>query len=145
MARDCYKRQQGTPQTVLKQSTTTVSLPEKKPPLIEFQQFPTFVKRHLEGENEDNKENQDDEGQEQGLHLTVLTEANSTESSSMTIEAPIDKETTLTWGHTKAIWEEQDDTWGREPKTKMTRHNSPERNAYRSSICQFCDTQVGPS
>ena len=72
MARDCYKRQQGTPQTVLKQSTTTVSLPEKKPPLIEFQQFPTFVKRHLEGENEDNKENQDDEGQEQGLHLTVL-------------------------------------------------------------------------
>ena len=74
MARDCYKRQQGTPQTVLKQSTTTMSLPDKKTPLIEFQQFPTFVKRHLEGENEDNKENQDDEGKEQGHHLTVLTE-----------------------------------------------------------------------
>jgi hypothetical protein len=56
MARDCYKRQQGTPQTVLKQSTTTIN---KKPALIEFQQFSTFMKRHLEGENED--ENQDDE------------------------------------------------------------------------------------
>ena len=111
MARDCYKRQQDTPQTVLKQSTTKISLPENKPPPIEFQQFPTFVKRHLEGENEDNNENQDDECKEQGNHLTVLTDANPVESSSMTMEESTAKETTLTWGHTKAIWEEQDHTW----------------------------------
>jgi hypothetical protein len=138
MARDCYKRQQGTPQTVLKQSTTTI---EKKPALIEFQQFPTFVKRHLEGENEDN--NRDDEEGKEGNNLNSLTDATSVESSSTTMEEYDPKETTLTWGHTQAIWEDQDHIWGHEPKPKAARHNSPERNAYRPSICQFCDIPVG--
>ncbi len=99
MARDCYKRQQGTPQTVLKQKSTTTI--KKKPALIEFQQFPTFVQRHLEGENEDDNENQkDDEGKEKGNNLNSLTDATSVESSSTTMEESDPKETTLTWGHT---------------------------------------------
>jgi hypothetical protein len=94
MARDCYKRQQGTPPTVFKQSTTTI---EKKPALIEFQQFPTFVERHLEGENEDDNENQDDECNEQGNHLNFLTDATSVESSSTTMEESATKEASVSF------------------------------------------------
>ncbi len=54
MARDCYKRQQGTKPIPVKQLNTAVDSSEPsnsllKPALIQFQQFPTFVKRKLEG------------------------------------------------------------------------------------------------
>ena len=68
MARDCYKRQNETPSTV-KQNTvsltddnpTSLTL-NKKPELIQFQQFPTFVKRKLEGSstNDDSDEEKSD-------------------------------------------------------------------------------------
>jgi hypothetical protein len=69
MARDCYKRQQGTKPVTVKQLHTNVDSPadpNPRPALIEFQQFPTFVKRKLEGTNyhepdEASSSNQDNE------------------------------------------------------------------------------------
>ncbi len=78
MARDCYKRQQETTTTV-KQNTvsfTDDSSPSpnltQKPELIQFQQFPTFVKRKLEGSstNEDSDEDKSDDD-----HLTPEQES----------------------------------------------------------------------
>jgi hypothetical protein len=88
MARDCYKRQQGIPQTVLKQHTTIIEDPpisHKKPPLIEFQQFPTYVKRPLEeGDKEDMRADQHLEEQGSPLSLTDLPP----ESSSADTDPP---------------------------------------------------------
>jgi hypothetical protein len=39
-------------------------------------------------------------------------------------------------------YKEEDSTWG-EIMPKTARHNSPDRNNYRSGICQFCDAPLG--
>ena len=79
---------------MFKQSTTTI---EKKPALSEFQQFPTFVKRHLERENEDDNENQDDECKKKENNLNFLTDATSVESSSTTMEESATKEASVSF------------------------------------------------
>jgi hypothetical protein len=45
-----------------------------------------------------------------------------------------------TWG--TETYKEEDSTWG-EITPKTARHNSPDRNNYRSGICQFCDAPLG--
>ncbi len=69
MARDCYKRQQETTSTVKQNTVSCTDDPSaspnltQKPDLIQFQQFPTFVKRKLEcsSTNEDSDEEKSDD------------------------------------------------------------------------------------
>jgi hypothetical protein len=139
MARDCYKRQQGIRQTVLKQHTIIIEDPpisHKKPALIEFQQFPIYVKRPLEeGDKEDMAADQHLEEKESPLSLTDLPP----ESSSADTDSP---SFVPTWGTEPSKGQQQDSTWG-EITPKTARHNSPDSKNYRSGICQFCDPPLG--
>ena len=76
MARDCYKRQQGTTPVTIKQNTTNVessqtTTHELKPALIQFQQFPTFVKRKLEGTNYHEPDESSSSNQDNDSHLST--------------------------------------------------------------------------
>jgi hypothetical protein len=122
MARDCYKRQQGAPSVTLKQNNTTTlkesPSPHKKPALIEFQQFPTFVKRKLEGTNYHEPDDASSSVQDDDTNL------NSTASAAiLAVEAEGEYDS---WG-TKTDTTSQDTqhTWGNTSTQKQTRHNSP--------------------
>jgi hypothetical protein len=137
MARDCYKRQQGVPSTTLKQNTTTLQespSPPKKPVLIEFQQYPTFVKRPLDTDDNDNKN--DDQNQPSPLPPQLLPDSPMGSSSNEPTSF------NPTWGTGTYKEEQQDSMWG-EIQPKKARHNSPDIHSYRSGICQFCDTPLG--
>jgi hypothetical protein len=137
MARDCYKRQQEISQAVLKQNTTTTiedpPIPHKKHALIEFQQFPTYMKRLLE--ESDKEKMTADQNQENQGPLTDLP----LELSSVDTDPP---PFIPTWGTGIYKEEQQDSTWG-EITPKTAKHNSPDRNYYRSGICQLCDAPLG--
>jgi hypothetical protein len=80
MARDCYKRQQGTTPVTIKENTTNVECPQPttqkmKPALIQFQQFPTFVKRKLEGTSYHEPDEASTKNQDNESHLTTNTNA----------------------------------------------------------------------
>jgi hypothetical protein len=143
MARDCYKRQQGTTPVTIKKNTTNVdsSQPtthELKPALIQFQQFPTFVKRKLEGTNYHEPDESSSSNQDNDSHL-------STDDPDTTVTIDDDDETDVsTWGtKTDTTNRETQNTWGTASNTKQTRHNSPDLNAYRSGMCTYCDCSIG--
>jgi hypothetical protein len=74
MARECYKRQQGTKPVTVKQLHTNVDSPDdpsQRPALIEFQQFPTFVKRKLEGTNYHEPDEASNSNQDNDSHLNT--------------------------------------------------------------------------
>jgi hypothetical protein len=143
MARDCYKRQQGTTPVTIKQNTTNVdsfqpTTHELKPALIQFQQFPTFVKRKLEGTNYHEPDESSSSNQDNDSHL-------STDAPDTTFTIDDDDETDVsTWG-TKTDTTNRDTQhgWGGDSTKKQTRHNSPDLNAYRLGQCTYCDCNIG--
>ena len=151
MARDCYKRQNETPSTV-KQNTVsfTEELPTsltltQKPELIQFQQFPTFMKRKLEGSSTNDDS---DEEKSNNAHLPPEQESMLTNTCQATDkwEAAIamKPEAAQSWGlRNNPNQEEANSDWGDTPAIQPTTNYSPDRNPHRSGICQYCDTPIG--
>jgi hypothetical protein len=132
MARDCYKRQQGTKPIALKQNITTVDSPEPlnpllKPALIQFQQYPTYVKRKMK------------EGYTREESDKNTSSSTTDEKKEETRKEPSDS----TWGEHKKEEYIPSTEWS--DTTELTSHNSPNRNPHRSGTCQYCDTGVGSS
>ena len=121
----------------LKQNTTTLQespSPPKKPALIEFQQFPTFVKRKLEGTNYHEPDDASSSVQDDN---TNLNPNDSTAIHAVEAEGAHDN-----WGtQTDTTSKHTENTWG--TTQKQTRYNSPDLNAYRSGQCTYCDCNVG--
>ena len=139
MARDCYKRQQGTQPIPVKQLNTDLDSPAPsnlKSALIQFQQFPTYVKRKLEGTNYHETEDASSSIQDDESNLN-------TDATVDTLTVADEGSDHGTWG-TKTDTTNQDTqhTWGDVSK-KQTRHNSPDLNAYRSGQCTYCDCSLG--
>jgi hypothetical protein len=108
-----------------------------KPALIQFQQFPTFVKRKLEGTNYHEPEEASSSNQDNEIHLNP--DAN---GATFTVDDEVND--APTW-ETKidTTNRETQDTWGGASTTKQIRHNSPDPNAYRSGVCTYCDCSIG--
>jgi hypothetical protein len=104
--------------------------------LIEFQQFPTFVKRKLEGTNYHEPDDVSSSVQDDNTNLNPNASA-----AILAVEADGEYGT---WG-TKTDTTSQDtqNTWGNTSTQKQTRHNSPDLNAYRSGQCTYCDCNIG--
>ncbi len=142
MARDCYKRQQGTKPIAVKQLHTNVNPPDNsatKRALIEFQHFPTFVKRKLKGIKYHEPDASSSSDQDTESRLSTAANNNL---------FPIDDEESIgqdapTWGtRTDTTNRDSQHTWGGKSTTKQTRHNSPDLNAYRSGQCTYCDCNI---
>jgi len=147
MARDCYKRQQETTKTVKQNTVSFTDDPSTlqltpKPDFIQFQQFPTFVKRKLEGSSTNN--DSDEDTSDDVVNLDTATDKWETAITMQTDAARDPPQTTHSWGQrNNPNNDEENSDWGDTPAIPPTHNYSPERNPHRSGICQYCDTPIG--